>query len=251
MLWFACYDDPPAGDPPAGEPQIEEKITSQDQLNTVLKREKERFRKEREKLAVQLEQHSQSAKLTQEQKDSLEVQVEELRQANMTADERARHQQVKLEKEYNGRLETATGAAKVWESRYQELKIGYEIKGAAANHEVLPNNIEFVEAWLRPRTRMVQELDEDGKPIDSWTAKVKFDDLNKEGKPIVLDLTVPDAVKRMKELPERYGNLFKGATAGGLGGNTGTPGKKSNVKGMTTAEYLEARKKDPASLGLK
>ena len=248
-MFYACYDDPPVVDPPIEDPI--EKVTTQDQLNAVLKREKEKFRKEREKLVAQLEQHSQSTKLTTEQKDALEAQVEELRQANMTAEERARHQQTKLEKDYSGKLESATSSAKTWEARYQDLKIGYEIKGAAVSHEVLPNNIEFVEAWLRPRTRMVQDVGEDGRLADHWTAKVKFDDADKAGKPIILDLTVTDAVKRMKELPERYGNLFKGAASGGLGGNTGSQGKAPDVKAMSTAEYLERRKKDPASLGLK
>lgn len=259
LVFRACYDDvPPAagatgatGAATGATGTDDPPVANQADLNAVLKREKEKFRKEREKLVQQLEQHSQSARLTTEQKDALEVQIEELRQANMTAEERARHQAKQLEKEYTGKLDSATGLAKTWETRFQDLKIGYEIKGAAVTHEVLPNNVEFVEAWLRPRTRMVQDVDDEGKPIDSWTAKVKFDDLNKDGKPIQLDLPVADALKRMKELPDRFGNLFKGAAVGGAGGNTGTPGRKPNIASLSTAEYMEVRKKDPASLGLK
>jgi flagellar biosynthesis GTPase FlhF len=251
MLWFACYDDPPVVDPPAVDPPIDDPIKTQEQLNSVLKREKEKFRKDREKLAKQLEDHKNSARLTQEQKEALEAQIEELRNQTMTAEERARHQLTKTQKEAEEKLLHATGSAKNWENRYQDLRIGYEISSAAVLCDVLPNSVQFVEALLRPRTRLVQEIDAEGKPIDHFTAKVKFDDTDKDGKPITLDLQIGEAVKRMKELPEKYGNLFKGTASSGLGGNTGTPGKKPNVAKMTTEEYMEARKKDPASIGLK
>lgn len=245
--WFACYDD---ADPPVVDPPADETVTSQAELNNVLKREKEKFRKDREKLTKQLED-LRSASMSSEQKEALENQIEELRSQTLTVEERARHQLTKAQKDAQAALDSETTKAKTWESRYHDLKIGHEIVSAASSHEVLPGGVELVESFLRPKTRLVPDLDDEGKETGTYTAKVKFNDTNKEGKAVVLDLPVADAVKRMKELPEKFGSLFKGSANGGVGGNTGTPGKKPNVAGMTTAEYMEARKKDPASVGLK
>jgi flagellar biosynthesis GTPase FlhF len=262
MPWFACYDDAAdaaaakaaadavAAKAAADAAEGDETVQNQDQLNSVLKREKEKFKKEREKLAKQLEDHKNTARLTQEQKDALEGQIEELRSANLTVEERARHQLTKAQKDADEKLNAEAAKAKNWESRYQDLKIGYEIATSATTHEVLPNSVVMVEALLRPRTRLVQDQDEEGHPVDHWTAKVKFDDVDKDGKPVQLDLKLDDAIKRMKELPDRFGNLFAGQKVGGVGGNTGTLGKKHPVGKMTTKEYMEARKKDPASVGL-
>lgn len=258
--WYACYDGEGDADAAAAATAAaaaaaaaleNEKVTSQAELNAVLKREKEKFRKDREKLAAQLEEHKKNSQLTTEQKEALETQIEELRNANLTVEERARHQLTKAEKDAKVAIETANNQAKLWESRFQDLKIGHEISSAAVVHEVLGNSVQFVEALLRPATRLVPDLDEAGQPTGTFTAKVKFPDVDKDNKPVILDLPVPDAVKRMKELPEKFGNLFKGTANGGLGGGTGTGGKKPNVANMTTAQYMEARKKDPASVGLK
>ena len=252
--WFACYEDGdtlPAGGggdtlPSGGGDDL---VKNQAELNNVLKREKEKFRKEREKITKQLEA-LQTSGLTAEGREALEAQIEELRTQNLTVEERARHQLTSAQKAAQAALDAETAKAKTWESRYQDLKIGHEIVSSSNTHEVLPGSVELVEAYLRPKTRLVPDLDEDGKEAGTYTAKVKFNDTDKNGKAVVLDLPVTDAIKRMKELPEKFGSLFKGAANGGVGGGTGTPGKKPNMKGMTTEEYMAARKKDPASVGL-
>lgn len=252
-FWFACYDD---GDDDlgttgtTGATGTDEVVKDQAQLNAVLKREKEKFRKEREKLAQQLEQHKNTSRLSTEEKTALETQIEELRTTNLTVEERARHQLTKAQKDAKDALDAETGKAKKWETQYHDLKIGHDIVSAASLHEVLPGSMDLVEAYLRPKTRLVPDVDDEGKETGTHTAKVKFQDVDKAGKAVVLDLTVEDTVKRMKELPDKFGSLFKGSANGGVGGNTGAPGKKPNVANMSTAEYMAQRKKDPASLGL-
>lgn len=230
-----------------------EEVKTQAELNSVLKREKEKFRKEREKLVSQLEdmQAKVGKGMSADEREALEQQIEELRIASMTTEEQARRQKDKLDKEWQTKFQQKEEEARTWQSRHQALLIGYEINKASIKHEVLENSVEFVEALLGPRTRLVEGKDEDtGKPNGVFTPMVKIDSVDKDNKPIILDLSIGDAVKHMKETPDRYGNLFKGAAAGGVGGTTGKPGKKANIANMTTEEYLAARKKDPASLGL-
>jgi hypothetical protein len=219
-------------------------VKTQEQLNAVLKREKENFRKEREKQAKQLEDFQRANKLSEEQNAALSAQIEELRTANLTTEEKARREKERLDKEWQTKHEAASQQALQWQGNYTKLKIGYDINAASVHHKVLPANIKFVEAFLGPRTRLVEAKDDDGKGTGDFTAMVKFPDQDKDGKPITTEFTVPDAVKRMKELPEEYGYLFEAPNGGGLGGQSGTAGKKKGLKDMTTAEYLEARKKN-------
>jgi Small-conductance mechanosensitive channel len=247
-LFLACYEDDDAAakaaaDKAAADTAAAEQIKTQEQLNAVLKREKEKFRAADEKRAKQLEEFQASSRLTAEQNAQLTAQIEELRSAHLSTEEKARRDKERLDKEWQGKHEAAATQAKQWQQNYTGLKIGYEISAAAGKHKVLPPNVKFVEAFLGPRTRLV-EVEVDGKPSGDFTAMVKFPDSDKDGKSIVVDLSVPDAVKRMKELPEEYGYLFEAPAGGGVGGGSGTPGKKKGVADLSTAEYIEARKKD-------
>jgi hypothetical protein len=52
----------------------------------------------------------------------------------------------------------------------------------------------------------------------------------------------------MKDLPARFGNLFKSGVVSGIGANNnagGAPGKKPNLKDMTPQQYREHRKNNP------
>lgn len=222
-----------------------DKKFSQEDVNTFMKKEKDKFVQEKTKLLTQLEELQNTAKMTAEQRTQLETRIEELRQSTMTAEEKARRQAEKLQKDYDDKLKIAEASAQSWQNRHNTLQVGYEIQQAASKHEVLPQALIFVESYLKPQTRLVEKVDDDtGKPNGMFAAKVKFPTKDKEGQPVVLDFTVDEALKAMKDDPDSFGHLFKGA-AGGTGTNNGTPGKKAGVAKMSTAEYMEARKKDP------
>lgn len=262
--FVACYDNEPAGDDAAAKAAADaaakaaadaagkgggggdDNVRDQNHLNSVLKREKEKMKAEREAQAKKLEQFQQSVRLTEEQNQALTAQIEELRAANMTVEEQARRNKEKADKEWGEKLKGAEEKASSWQRNYTDFRIGYEINAGGTTSGVIPQQMKFAEAFLRPNTRLVEDVDEDGKPTGTFTAKVKLASKDsKTGKPIVLDLSVPDAFKAMKEQPEEYGYLFEAHTKGGLGSQSGTPGKKPNVAKMSTAEYIEARRKNP------
>lgn len=254
---FTYYDDPPVTDPPASDPPpppppppAAPRTFTQDQVNAFLKTEKEKARAEREKTIKELETLQSTVQMTEQQKAAMEQQIETLRNANLTAEEQARRAKEKLETDYNTKLQATEAEKNQWASDYQNLKIGYEINSAATTNGVLDNSVRFVEALLRPQTRLVPDVGDDGKPTGTHTAKVRFQDVDKGGKPIVVDYTIPEAVKRMKEKPEEYGNLFRATTTGGTGTVSGTPGRKPNVATMSMDEYMAARKANPSAVGL-
>lgn len=232
------------GNPPA-------KTMTQDQVNTILAEEKRKHQAKQKEMLQQLEQLQTSTRLSEEERTALNTQVEELRLQTTTSEERARTALERQKKEYDGKLTTATTERDEWRGRYTETAIGHEITNAAVTNEAFaPSQIAAI---LRPNTRLTEELDETGKPTGRLIPKVKFDALDKDGKAITLDLTVTEAVKRMKETPDVYGNLFKSNAQGGLG--TQAPagqgkGGKLDVKNMPPGTYRKIRKENPASLGL-
>lgn len=260
-IWYATFDNEP--DPAAeaaaaaaaaaaalaaggGTP----KTFTQDEVNAIMKKEKDKAKVDREKTIQDLEKLQASVQLTEQQKQQMEQQIESLRSQNMTTEEQARRAKEKLENDFKGQLAQTQAEKDRWAADYQNLKIGYEINTAAAQNGVLDNSVRFVEALLRPQTRLVPDLGDDGKPNGEHTAKVRFQDVDKNGKPVIVDYTIPEAVKRMKEKPDEYGNLFRATTAGGAGASSGTPGKKPNPANMSMDEYMATRKANPAALGL-
>jgi hypothetical protein len=75
------------------------------------------------------------------------------------------------------------------------------------------------------------------------------------GDAVTLVLTPEDAVKRMKELPDQYANLFKPNVVSGMGGGTATgggPGQgRVDVRKLSPAEYRKLRAEHPERLGLR
>lgn len=264
-IWLTCFENdggenppptPPPGAPPGGDDKDgeeggegDEEIKDQNHLNTVLKREKQKFRQEREKLIGQLEGVKKTARLTTEEKDALQKQIDDLKTANMSAAERAKQQREKAEREWGQKVADTEQQRDHWRTQYEGFRISNEIKDAALEAEALPVGIKAIEALLRPTTRLVEETDEDGNPKGTYTAKVRIQG-TKDGKPAEFDFSVSEAVKYMKDLPDEYGYLFKGQANGGLGSGTGNQGKTRSVKDMDMNTYMEQRKKNPASLGL-
>lgn len=259
-----CFDDTVAGgqgsdtnaggaggDPAAGA-GTPPKTFTQDQMNKILADDRRKNQAKQKELLTQLEQLQQTARLTDDERNNLNAQVEELRLQTTTAEERARTALDKQKKDYDVKVTTLTTERDEWRNRYTETAIGHEITNAAVTQEAFsPGQIA---AMLRPNTRLTEELDGTGKPTGRLIPKVKFEASDKDGQPIVLDLTVPEAVKRMKETPDVFGNLFKSTAQGGLGTQAPTgqgKGGKVDVSKLTPAQYREMRAKNPAALGLK
>jgi hypothetical protein len=79
----------------------------------------------------------------------------------------------------------------------------------------------------------------------------------KTGDQVMMTRNPDEAVKRMKELPEQYGNLFKSGVVSGIGSGSATggllPGQSGrvDVRKLIPQQYREIREKNPALLGLR
>jgi len=240
--WLAVYEGEEVVVDPVPDPVVKDDnkpTLTQNQVNKILAEERRKYQAEREKQVVQLQELQKTAGLTAKQKADLEVRIEELNTVNLTKEEQAKREKERLETDYKKQLTTTVGERDNWKTRFTDSQIKREIVDAATQNDGFAPD-QFVNQ-LFPNTRLVEVLDEAGQPSGQYEAKVKFPDL-KEGKPITLDLTVPEAVKRMKEM-DKFHNFFKSNLQSGLGAGRapGTSNQK-DFKKMTSDDYAEAYK---------
>lgn len=244
-LFTTHYDDS-EGDP-KGDPKEPEKTFNQTQLNEIVEKRVAKMKSENRQMLSKFESLQGSLKTDNEGREALEIELDELRQRTLTQDEIQKREAKKAADKYTTDLEAAQSDAKTWKGEYNDLRISYEIKGASAHSKVLPESFELVEAFLRPNTKMIEVRDDEGVTTGKTQTMVDFSDVDSEGKPIIAQMTVPDTLKRMSELPEKYGNLFEGKKISGTGrtsGGSGPTGKLDPSK-MDTDTYIKFRKENP------
>ena len=86
---------------------------------------------------------------------------------------------------------------------------------------------------------------------------IDFPDIDEKTGENIKTLRSPqDAVKRMKELPQLYGNLFKANVVSGIGSGSAAGGVptgtgKVDVSKLSSEQYRKLRAENPAAIGLK
>lgn len=222
-----------------GDPK--NKSFTQAEVNEMLAKERKRSEERTKKTVEQLEHLKNSKNLSDSEKTTLQAKIDELQTSLMTKEELAKKNEEKLKNMHNKEIEKLTKEKEIWQERFTNSTILRSISDAAHENEAF--NPHQVIALLRPMTTLKEKTDADGNPIGIFEPRVKYPDLDKEGKEVTLDLSVPEAVKRMKDTTDKYGNLFKSTAAGGLGMGQGVQGKTGPVdlKSMTPEQYKEYR----------
>jgi len=250
--WVNIYEDPPEEEDKGEEekketpPVIDDEdkpVHSQKRLNSIMAEEKRKYNKEKDALIAQLGELKKSKGLSEKEKSDLQARIEALENSKLTTEQLAAKDKDKLIKERKEIEERLTKERDTWQSRYTQSTIERAILDAAGTNDGYDPE-QFI-AILGPNTRLVEGQDEDGNLTGVFIPSVKFKDVDKEGKPITLELSVPEAVKRMKDI-SRFANLFKSGATGGLGaGRDGGAAEKKSVKNpysLSPAEFREWRK---------
>jgi len=214
------------GDPPTPP---EGKMYTQDQINTMIQDRVNKLNEKNRTLLEQLEAKETSFQGTAAEKEALAAELEEFRQRTLSQSEIEKREAEKARKKYETDLKTAQETGSQWESRFRGLQFNTEVQAAAMKHGVMPTSVPLLAAYLKNSANVL--VDDDG-----IRTEVDFDDTGADGKPFTAKLTVDDAVKRMKELPEQWGNLFTAHLKAGLGGSAGA-GKQHDA---TTPQALAA-----------
>jgi hypothetical protein len=216
----------------------------QDELNTLMADNRRKLTQQNTDLVKQLEEIKRNASLTSEQRDELQTRITQLEESYMTKEELAKRESSKQQKDYEAKLQQITEQSKRWQDMYADSTIQRAWQDAAIAGEILEPAVSQVSEMFKHRTSLVEDGD-----TGNYNPVVKFNDINEEGQNVVLDLSPVEAIKRMKELPDKFGYLFRGTATSGIGGSRGADGSapppKLNELLKDPEKYAEWRRKNP------
>lgn len=239
----------PAPDPaPAPTPTSEAKpqVFDQEKVNKIVADEKRKHQEQLKKALAEIDALTTRSSLTEKERAELEARLETVRSESLTKEQLAKKKLKELQDEKDGRIKQLELEKKEWEDRYMNTTIQRSLVDAAAKHQAYaPEQIVYM---LKDNTRLVKELDEEGKPTGNYVAKVKLQDTSPEGQPVTLEFSPDAAVERMKEL-DKYKNLFQAEGTGGLGLLSSPPSKKADLATLASdpEAYRKARKEGHVS----
>jgi len=231
------------------KPKLSELVAEhglQEEMNAMMAENRRKLTQQNSELVTQLEQLKQNTHLTQEQRDELQQRITQLEQQYLTKEELAKRESEKTRKQYENELNTFKQDNERWKGLYTSSTIERSLQDAAIEGEALhPSQIVDL---LRNRTELSEVL-ENGRPTGRYQPIIKFSDVTDDGKNVVLELAPNDAIKRMKELSDKYGNLFKGTAVSGTGGSrradgSAPPAKMKEVM-SDPVKYAKWRKENP------
>lgn len=243
--WRPVYEDSDGQNQSGGQsgnnnvPSVDKKF-SQEDVNSMIAKARSEDKERVKKLASQLEELREKSTLTEKEKNELTTQIEELRTQVMTKEELAAREKKKLEEQFKREKEDAENQAKTWRSRYESSTVARSLMDSAVQNDAF--NPQQIVAMLQPMARVVELTDDDGKPKGEFQVRVKFFDKDDKGNQVVLDLTPSDVIKRMKDSPELYGNLFKAGVKTGLGGSNTSGSATIDPRKITAENYPQIRK---------
>jgi len=232
--WLTVFEgeDGAEGTPPEGDkggegdkkpedfdPPKKDSFT-QEEMNKIFATQKREFQAKQNKLLDELEALKAKSNLTTKDRTELEERLETMRNEYLSKEQQIEKNKNKMKMEYDNKIKDLTEQRDLFVKRFTDSTILRDIKDGATKHKAI--SPRQVEALLRPDTRLVDVLDDEGEPTGEMIAKVKFKDVDKAGKLITLELPVEEAIKRMKEMPEHQ-NLFQLEGAGGVSGSSGRP----------------------------
>jgi len=227
--------DKAAADADATKARGEKKFTDSD-----MGRMRKAHEAELKKSAEQNRKLSEDMRLTQEERDAASKRADELEAQFKTEKQLSDERAQKLIADHKKVVETLTKERDTAQKAHSDLMIDVELqRESALAEELVPGQLT---KFLRPDTELADELGEDAKATGRKVVRVNFDDVDKDNKPVRLKLSVKDALKRMKELPNRFGNFFKGTGTGGVGAGNGAGGPVGEIPTNTDA-YIAKRQK--------
>ncbi len=233
-------NSPPATPPEPGETFTQEQVNSM--LATAKHKQDEAHKKSSQDSLTQLQMLQTKAKLTTDENTELTTQIEDLQKKVFTSDELMQQAAAKQKKQFDTERSDLTQDRDLWRDRYSEETITRSITDAAASNDAF--NTSQVVALIRPQTHLAEIKDEEGS-VTGYTPVVTMK-IEKDGKPVELELTPAQAVEKMKE-DESYFNLFKGKSIGGLSsGNNGSGSGDAKPGSMSMKDYKKHAKQRDA-----
>jgi len=236
-----CYDgDDDSGN--AGEPAAKggegdsggERTFTQADLNKILAEDKRKHQERYSQLESSYQELLSNQGISEEQRKKLEARLEDVQKSLRTKEQQAEYERKQSEEKYLNQLKTAEERATHWESLYKQETVVRSLQDAAGAADAFNSN--QIVGLLKPFTEL---KDVEGR----LTPMVDFPDVDeKTGEEIRTLRTPAEAVKRMRELPKVYGNLFKSNVVSGVGaGQASVSDDNMDYSTLTAEEYRKHR----------
>jgi len=245
--WTLVYGEESEGEKDKGTPEGEkptlkaliEQHGLQDELNNMMATNRKSLTQKNQELIEQLTSLRETATMSTQAKEELEARIEELQTQYMSKEELTKRESDKMSKTHAKEIEKLTSETQKWQKLYANSTTQRALLDAAIEGEAIqPSQIV---AMLGQATQIVEERDDTGQGTGIYKTIVTFQDVNEDGNPVELKLSPKEVIKRMKELPDLFGNLFKGDLLGGLG-ETGSKGGAGSTR-PKLADLLKDPKK--------
>lgn len=238
-----CFDNEPAdntGDH-IPDPSVPPRMFSQEEVNSFLAEERRKQQTAQQAALLKTETTykellANNQNLSAQDRKNLEENLSIVQAQLRTKDQQAAIEKKQLEDQYKGKLSEAEKRAAHWESVYRESTVDRSLLDAAHKHDAY--RPEQIVTLLKGDTKLVDEVDGNGQTVGSKVV-VQFMDPDPHTGELIPTMRTPDeAVKRMKELPEIHGNLFKSNVVSGIGANSSANGYPSGSNGKPDLKKL-------------
>lgn len=234
------------------------KTFTQDDLNRILADDRRKHQTQLAKVETTYKELLANNKsLSEKERSTLEENLATIQGQLRTKEQQANFEKKQLEEEFVVKLQGAEQQRQEWESRYRQETVERAIFDAAVGGDAYRPQQIINE--LRAYAKLVEVIDQKtSKATGKFKTVIEFPDVDRTtGEPTILTLSPEDAVKRMKELPELFGNMFRSNVVSGIGSNSATggfapgSGGKIDLRKLTPQQYREIRAKNPELLGLR
>jgi len=251
--------DPGTGDPGTGDQKGggtggggDDKTVSQEIMNQKMSELRAESKKKEEALMKKFTDIQNRLNLSEKEKEEIAQSLEETRTAGMTQQQKLEHELDKTKKKLAEETGKLTDEAGTWKQRFEDQQVTVQIQSAVSENKGIDS--EHFQALMRMWGVKVKEMVDEDKPTGQYEVRVSFPDVDaKTKKPVTLDLTVGEAVKRMTEM-DKHKNLFRHSQSDGTGlFNDGQgpvdKGELPDFSKMTAEEYGAWAEKNPALIG--
>lgn len=232
-----------------------EKTFSQTDVNTFLAEDRRKHQEKITKLEGSYKKILADTNLQKEQRAKLEAELQDLQASQRTKTQQEEYDRKQERERVDLEISDLKDSAEHWETLYKSSVVDRSLQDAAIAQDAF--NPTQITGLLRPMTRMQEKADDNGNPLGVFSPVIDFPDIDETSGDQITTLRTPEeAVQRMKELPQHYGNLFRSNVVSGVGSGSATGGVKSgegriDPTKLTPEQYRKIRKENPEALGLK
>lgn len=231
------------------------KTFTQVELDNIVKERVEREKKVQKELVDKLSQLEQGHTLSVDERKKLQERITELNNEFMSKEAKAAKDLKGWEEKYNSDTTRLSKEKEKWQQDYFSYKMETELTEAALSNKA--RKPEQLVRLLKQDSKIKEVLDDKGNPTGIFETKVTVREKKEDGTYFTVELSPAQAMAKLRENTEEWGNQFNSETKDGTGQYLDLVTKPSdNIDGLkingTYEEYKRSREtaKGKAQLGL-